>query len=47
MQIATLGIDIGKTWFHVVALDAAGKPMLREKITERSSYGLSRRAMQA
>lgn len=32
MQITTLGIDIGKTWFHVVALDAAGKPMLREKM---------------
>jgi hypothetical protein len=25
MQIATLGIDIGKTWFHVVGLDSAGK----------------------
>lgn len=32
MQIATLGIDIGKTWFHVVALEAGGKPVLREKL---------------
>jgi predicted NBD/HSP70 family sugar kinase len=30
MQISALGIDIGKTWFHVVALDSAGKPLLRE-----------------
>jgi transposase len=32
MQIATLGIDIGKTWFHVVALSDSGKPILREKM---------------
>jgi transposase len=32
MQITTLGIDIGKTWFHVIGLDSAGKPVLREKL---------------
>lgn len=35
MTIATLGIDIGKTWFHVVALDARGKPVLREKMNRQ------------
>lgn len=32
MQIATLGIDLGKTWFHVVGLDKTGKPVYREKL---------------
>ena len=32
MQIATLGIDIGKMWFHVIGLDEAGKPLYREKL---------------
>lgn len=31
-MITTLGIDIGKNWFHVVALDASGKPVRREKM---------------
>lgn len=31
MDISTLGIDIGKTWFHVVGLNRAGRPVLREK----------------
>lgn len=35
MHIATLGIDIGKMWFHVVGLDAAGKPVLREKLNRQ------------
>lgn len=26
MNIATLGIDLGKTKFHVVGLDEQGKP---------------------
>ena len=32
MQITTLGIDIGKSWFHVIGLDEAGKPVIREKL---------------
>lgn len=35
MHIATLGIDIGKTWFHVIGLDAAGKPVFREKLNRQ------------
>jgi len=35
MQIATLGIDIGKTWFHVVALDARGRLQLQRKLNRR------------
>lgn len=35
MHIATLGIDIGKTWFHVVGLDPSGKPVLREKLNRQ------------
>lgn len=31
MDISTLGIDIGKTWFHIVGLNRAGKPIMREK----------------
>ena len=34
MQIATLGIDIGKLWFHVVGLDATGKPVFRDNPAE-------------
>jgi transposase len=36
MEIATLGIDIGKTWFHVVGVDTSGKPVLREKLNRQS-----------
>lgn len=31
MDISTLGIDIGKNWFHIVGLNRAGKPIVREK----------------
>lgn len=31
MKVATLGIDIGKTWFHIVGLDAKGKPVSQSK----------------
>jgi hypothetical protein len=33
MQIRSGGIDLGKTTFHVVALNAAGKVLLRKKFT--------------
>ena len=32
MKVATLGIDSGKTWFHVVGLDAKGKPLFQKKL---------------
>lgn len=35
MQITTVGIDIGKIWFHVIGVDADGKPVLREKMNRR------------
>jgi transposase len=35
MQIATLGIDIGKMWFHVVGLDATGKPVFRQRLNRQ------------
>jgi hypothetical protein len=33
MQIDSVGIDLGKTTFHVVALGAAGKVLVRKKLT--------------
>jgi transposase len=35
MQIRSIGIDLGKTTFHLVALSAAGKVLLRKKFTQR------------
>jgi transposase len=35
MQIHSVGIDPGKTTFHLVALSAAGKVLLRKKFTQR------------
>src|SRR5580704_7781089 len=35
MQIRSVGIDLGKTTFHLVALSAAGKVLLRKKFTQR------------
>ena len=35
MQIRSVGIDLGKTTFHVVALNAAGKVLLRKKSTQK------------
>src|ERR1700729_3714472 len=35
MQIRSVGIDLGKTTFHLVALDAAGKVLLRKKFTQK------------
>ena len=40
MQIRSGGIDLGKTTFHVVALNAAGKVLLRKKFTQKRE-GLS------
>ena len=35
MQIHSIGIDLGKTTFHLVALGAAGKVLLKKKFTQR------------
>jgi transposase len=31
-QIHIIGIDLGKNWFHVVAMDERGKPVYRKKL---------------
>jgi transposase len=33
MEIATIGIDIGKSWFHVVGFNAGGTVVLRRRYT--------------
>ena len=33
MDIKTIGVDLGKTWFHVVGCNRAGKPVARQKLT--------------
>ena len=38
MQILSVGIDLGKTTFHLVALGAAGKVLVRKKFTQRSCW---------
>src|SRR5580698_945898 len=35
MQIHSVGIDLGKTTFHLVALGSAGKVLVRKKFTQR------------
>ncbi len=35
MQIRSIGIDLGKTTFHLVALSAAGKVLLRKKFAQK------------
>jgi hypothetical protein len=35
MQIYSVGIDLGKTTFHLVALGAAGKVLVKKKFTQR------------
>jgi len=32
MDIKTIGVDLGKTWFHVVGCNRAGKPVVRQKL---------------
>ena len=39
MNIDTLGIDIGKSTFHAVGLDASGQPVYRHRHTR---VGLTR-----
>jgi transposase len=35
MQIHSVGIDLGKTTFHLMALGAAGKVLVRKKFTQK------------
>ncbi len=35
MQIHSVGIDLGKTTFHLVALGAAGKVLVKQKFTQK------------
>ena len=34
MQIVSVGIDLGKTTFHLVALGVSGKVLVRKKFTQ-------------
>jgi transposase len=40
MQAVTLGIDLGKRWFHVVGLSASGHVVLREKLNRNQLHEL-------
>ena len=40
MQAVTLGIDLGKRWFHVIGLDVAGHVVLREKLNRAQLHRL-------
>ncbi|HEY6274328.1 MAG TPA: hypothetical protein VIX19_20270 [Terriglobales bacterium] len=44
MQIHSVGIDLGKTTFHLVALGAAGKVLVRKKFTQKQllAYSVAR-----
>jgi len=35
MQIVSVGIDLGKTTFHLVALGVAGKVLVRKRFTQK------------
>ena len=35
MQIKSVGIDLGKTVFHLIVLGEAGKVLVRKKFTRR------------
>lgn len=39
MQIHSIGIDLGKTTFHLVALGAAGKVLTKKKFTQKQLLG--------
>ena len=40
MRYAAFGIDIGKSVFHVVGLDAAGRVALRRRASRRKLFDL-------
>ena len=41
MEIRTLGIDLGKSVFHLVGVNSVGKVVVRKKCS-RESYYISR-----
>src|SRR3984957_18113901 len=41
MQIRSVGIDLGKTTFHVVALGDNGKVLLKKKFTQKQLIGFT------
>ena len=45
MHIASIGIDIGKTTFHLVALDEHGSIVLRKKFSRKAASDLYRQAL--
>jgi transposase len=40
-DIAVLGIDLGKNWFHVIGIDPVGRPVLRKKLTRAKLHELA------
>jgi hypothetical protein len=42
MQIRSVGIDLGKTTFYLVALNAAGKVLVRKKFTQKATHHIHR-----
>jgi transposase len=43
MHIACIGIDLGKTTFHLVALDDDGKVVLKKKFSRKQLLSYSSR----
>ena len=41
MDVAAIGIDLGKSSFHLVALDRAGQIVLRRKLSRRKLVDLT------
>jgi hypothetical protein len=41
MQIHSVGIDLGKTTFHLVAPGAAGKVLVRKKFMQKQLLGFT------
>ena len=39
MHIASIGVDLGKTTFHLVALDPHGRVVTRRKFSRRALLG--------
>jgi transposase len=38
MQIASIGIDLGKTTFHLVALEERGKIVIKQKFSRKQLF---------
>lgn len=42
MQIRSVGIDLGKTAFHLVALGTSGKVLVKKKFTQKQLWSSRR-----